>query len=179
MSKQNYINKIFNSFPVTQDVFNKLNKININQNVSVNDVINELNKNNIDLKEVPIGLVSKITFTEYKFFNDITVDEVFFIIISICTLLLIMLRNYNFVESRRFNFTKDTKKKFKKYIKFINYFLGFIYLTYSIYMIKLVFCDKQYILISRYTYMYTYFITGITLLSSLYYYWSNKLVDLD
>jgi hypothetical protein len=179
MSTHGYIHKFFNSFPVTPDVFNKMNKLHINQNVSVNEVVNELNKNKINLKDVPIGFLSKITFTEYHFFTNSTIDEVFFIIMSICTLILVILRNYNFVESRRFNFSKEAKKKFKKYIRYVNYFLGFIYIIYSIYMIRLVFCKKEFILISRYTYMYTYFITGITLLSSLYYYWRNKLIDQD
>jgi hypothetical protein len=177
MSTHSYIYRIFNSFPATPEVFNKMNKLHINQNVSVNDVVNILNNNNIDLKEVPIGLVSKITFTEYKFFNDISIDDVFFIIISLCTLFLIMLRNYNFVESKRFNFSKETKQKFKKYIRFINYFLGLIYIIYAIYMIRLVHCKKEFILISRYSYMYIYFISGITLISSLYYYWRNELID--
>jgi hypothetical protein len=170
-------NKIFNTFNVSNDVLNNISKININQNASLDYVINELNKNNIDLKKLPIGLLSKITFTEFKFFNNITIDEIFFIIISFITLIIIMLRNYNFIESRKFNFSKQTKKIFKKFTKYLNYFLGFIYLLYSIYMIKLIFCNKQFILISRYSYMYTYFITGITLLSSLYYYWHNKIID--
>ena len=170
-------NKFLNTFNVSNDVFNNISKININQNASLDYVINELNKNNIDLKKLPIGLLSKITFTEFKYFNNITIDEIFFIIISFITLIIIMLRNYNFIESRKFNFSKKTKKIFKKFSKYLNYFLGFIYLLYSIYMIKLIFCNKQFILISRYSYMYTYFITGITLLSSLYYYWHDKIID--
>jgi hypothetical protein len=177
MSTHSYIHRIFNSFPVTPEIFNKMNKLNINQNVSVNDVVNILNNNKIDLKEVPIGLVSKITFTEYKFFNDISIDDVFFIIISLCTLFLIILRNYNFVESKRFNFSKETKQKIRKYIRFINYFLGLVYIIYAIYMIRLVYCKKEFILISRYSYMYIYFISGITLMSTLYYYWRNQLID--
>jgi len=80
-------------------------------------------------------------------------------------------------EGKRQWSTSEAKKKFKKYIRYVNYFLGFIYLVYSIYMIRLVFCKKEFILISRYSYMYIYFVTGITLISSLYYYWRNELID--
>ena len=166
----NFLHKFFNPFNVSTDVLTKINKINVHQNVSLDYAINELNKQNINLKDVPLGFLGKITFTEYKFFHNITIDDIFFIIISMSTLLLIILRNTNFVENKKFKFSKKTKDTINLIIKYLNYFLGFIYIFYFIYMIKLVLCEKQFILISRYSFMYTYLITGITLLSSLYYY---------
>jgi hypothetical protein len=160
--------KIFSSFNISKDTLLQLTDIKLNQNCSLNYAINELNKKQIDTKKVPLGVLSRLTFTEFTYFHNITFDDIFFGTISFLTLLLLIIQNINNFENNNFKFSDKTKEQINTVKKIINTILGFIYIIYAIYMIKLVLVDKQFILISRYTYLFTYIATGFTILNTLY-----------
>jgi hypothetical protein len=163
-----YIN-LLNPFNVTNDIFNKINKLNLNQNITLDHVINELHKKDINIKNISLGLLSKATFTEPSYFQNITFDDLFLFLISILTFILVISKNYNTIENSNFKFSKKVKQRIRFIKKILKYFLGFIYILYGLYMIKLVLSNKQFILTNRYIYIYTYIITGLTLLK-LYFF---------
>lgn len=160
---------IFNPYTTNVDFINKINKIKLHQNITLNNVINELNKNKIDLKEIPIGLLGKITFTEQSYFKNITFDDIFFITITILSIILIISKNYTFIENKfKFKFSENPTKIFLFIQNKSKFILGFVYIAYSLYMIKLLFNNKQYILINRISFIISYFISGLTLIANLY-----------
>ena len=161
-------NKFFSPFNICKETLIKLNDVKLNQNNTLDHVINEFTKKDIDIKEIPLGVLSRITFTEFTYFHNITFDDIFFGIINFLNISLIIAQNINKIENKNFKFSDKTKEYINYIQKYINIFLGFIYILYAIYIIKLVLFDKQFILTSRYTYLFTYITTGLSLISTIY-----------
>jgi len=160
---------LLNPFNDTDNIFNKINKLNLNQNITLDHAINELHKKDINIKNISLGLLSKATFTEPSYFQNITFDDIFLLLISILTFMLVISKNYNIIENTNFKFSKEIKQIIRFIKKILKYLLGFIYILYGFYMIKLVLSNKEFILTSRYIYIYTYIITSLTLLK-LYFF---------
>ena len=154
---------------MTTNTFNKnnilkiVNSINIHQNIKLDYVVNEIIKKNINLKDIELGTLSRITYSDYTKYINLTIDDIFFIITIIFTLILILLKNDEFLI-KVLKISNSNKQKIKKIYNIINYILGFFYIIYAIYMIKMLLYNKHYILVSRYIYLFTYMLAGLTII---------------
>lgn len=163
-----FLDKIFNPFLIDIDIYRKVAKLNLHQNVNLTYVNEQLSKHSIDPNKVNLGILSKITFSEISAFKALSTDDLFLMLISLSILITIILKNTGLYEKLIGKIAARTKKDIKNVRRIVNYVLGFLYLIYSIYMIKLIFSNKQYILASRMVYVVTYGIAGVSIIISFF-----------
>jgi len=159
------IKKILSFYNVSPVTVNTLLKMNLHQNVNLSYVIDEITKKGIDLKTIPLGVLSQVTFTEHAIFNTFTIDDIFFILIGLLNLIIILCRNNKVFDDTKYKFSNKTKQLLKSISQNLNTFLGFIFIIYGFYMIKMLLFEKQFILVSRYVYVYTYLFAGFAIIS--------------
>lgn len=152
--------KIYND----ENVFKNISNLSLNQNANLQYVVDELQKKSIDLKTITLGTLSRATYTDYAVFKNITFDDIFFSIIAIITVILIILQNYKLLDKTKYKLSKNTRKNIKNVHSNINCILGFVYVLYGLYMIKMLVFEKNNILVSRYMYVYTYLLAGLTII---------------
>jgi hypothetical protein len=142
------------------NILEKLNTLNLHNDIKLSDAINSLTKNNIDINNVSIGFLSMITYSEYLSYYNI--DDIFFYIIIFLNILI-------FVSSNNFFMLKVSKKNriiILKIYRYSNITLAIVLILYSIYMIKMLSINKQYLLSNRFNRIYINIFTAINILIS-------------
>jgi hypothetical protein len=163
-----FTEKIFNPFLTDIDTYVRLSNLHLHQNISLDYVNAQLAKHQIDPTKVNLGILSKITFSEFSNFRTLTNDDIFIILINFFLLAIVFLKYVGVYEKVMGKISKNTKTDIKDLRKMFRYFTGFLYIAYSIYMVKLIFSNKQYILTSRIVYLFTYALAGITISISFF-----------
>jgi len=163
-----FLDRMFNPFVIDMDIYGKLSKLHLNQNLNLNYVNEQIAKYSIDPNKVNLGILSKLTFTEQSSFSTLSKDDIFLLLITLLLFFIIIFKNLKFYDKIIGKIAKKTKKDINETRKLFNYILGFIYIIYSIYMIKLIFSDKQYILSSRIVAIMTYGLAGGSIFLSLF-----------
>jgi hypothetical protein len=140
-----------------------LDKLNFHQDVKLLDAINSMNQNNIDPKNIPIGMLSKISMSEFSFINDFTIDDIFLYIITFLNIIIIICSNKYIIENSIYKCSNETKQKILDINKYINIILGIILIIYAIYMYRMLYVNKNYMLVNRKNYIFIYLVTAISI----------------
>jgi len=140
-----------------------LDKLNFHQDIKLSEAINKMNQNNIDPQNIPIGVLSKISMSEFSFINDFTIDDIFLYVITFLNIIIIACSNKYIIENNIFKCSNETKQKILNINKYTNIILGIILIIYAIYMYRMLSVNKNYMLVNRKNYIFIYLITAISI----------------
>jgi hypothetical protein len=155
------INKYLGIIEENKNVIHNIN--NLNQNIKLDYVINKVNDHKLDITSISLGTLSKMTYSKYNLFLSMTYDDIFIFTIIFLNFIILILKNKEMHIALKLS--DKNKENLELYSKYINYFLGFIFIIYTLFMLYMILCEKSYILVNRFSYIYTYLFAAIAIFS--------------